>query len=81
MQTLNEVDVIVEEPFTSGEFREAVEVAIYDHGDNELWRGSAADYAAGKAPRYRIATRLVATKLGATRNAFSEIIADYAVIG
>ena len=76
---LTQVAVAVEHPTHSGTFAEAEEVAVRDHGGNELWRGPAEDYAAGRAPKYRIPTRLVATRLGALRaGAYSETLADYA---
>ncbi len=77
-EILTAVDVAVEHPFTSGTFAEALEVALRDHGGNTHWQGSAADYAAGLAPQYRIPTRLVATKLGQRSGCSSDILAAFA---
>ncbi len=76
--TLTAVDVAVEHPFHSGTVAEATQVAVRDHGNNTHWQGSAADYAAGLAPEYRIPTRLVATKLGRRSGCYSEILAAFA---
>ena len=43
----------------TGDLVEVLELAIHDHGDNELWRGRP-----GEEPEYRIPTRKVATKTG-----------------
>lgn len=76
--TLVQVRIAVEHPRGSGRLCDATEVAVIDANDQELWRGSAADYIGGKVPKFDGPTKLVATKLGQVRqNAYSKVRAAY----
>ena len=49
---------VVETEFDSGDF-EVLELQVQDYGGNVLWSGRAGD-----EPKYRVPTRLIATKVG-----------------
>jgi hypothetical protein len=55
----------------TGEFREALEIAVEDYGGNELWRGEP-----GKQPSCRIPTKLRAVRTG-ERIAQADVLCDY----